>query len=623
MIESNEPNEPNAADESGGSAAAAHLEAWSRAATAWIEHPRVPSLVWVVPIVAAFVGLGIVWDTVRSQGPQITLHLPDGEGVEAGKTRIKYRALDVGIVEEVALADDLSGVVAKARMDPEAARFLREETVFWRVKPRVSFAGVSGLDTLLSGSYIAVLPAEGKRRRRFDVLDEPPAIAEHRGSLMLELHAAQLGSIGVGSPVTYRSVKVGEVLRHQLAPSGKEFLVQVMVYPTYAHLVREGSEFWNTSGFDVRLDSQGLRIDVSSLASVIVGGVSFDTPPEAWDTAAATAGASYALQPDFEGLAKARSRSRGLTVLVEARSADGIREGAPVFYRKLEVGQVGRSELSEDATTVRTEVHIQERFAGLVRENSRFWTSTGMDFELGAQGLSVETPSVVELIAGGLEFATPDRAGKVVENGHLFGVHDEPESSWLAWAPRIHVEGAPDSDVVHAIDPDARAQKSVELVLAADAASSLAPGSPIYYREVQVGVIGAHSLSPNAQRVHIVAHIDQRYATLVRSNSRFWNVSGVDVKLGLSGLRVRTGGLTSVIGGGVAFATPDEPGEPVEPGTEFELYAEPEARWLRWAPELWIETTAGRDGPGAGAAGATAAHREPETAPVSAAPPAG
>ena len=582
---------PQPSDDSDEATASA-AEAWSRSAQAWVERSRLPSLIWLVPLLAALVGAGIAWDAITSQGPLVKLTMIDGEGIEAGKTRIKYRAIDVGVIEEVRLSDDLDSVIAHARLDPEAARFLRSETIFWRVKPRVSFSGVSGLETLLSGSYIAVLPADGERQRSFAVLDEPPAIAEHRGALLLELYAEELGSIGVGSPVTYRSVKVGEVLRHQLAGDGREFQVQIMVYPNYAHLVREGSEFWNTSGFDIHLDSQGFRVEVSSLASVLVGGVSFDTPPEAWQAPQVGDGARFALQSNFDDLARSRSRNEGLRLLVEARSAEGLREGAPVFYRKLEVGTVGRSELSEDATTVRTEVHIRKRFAGLVRENSRFWTSSGMDFELGAQGLTVETPSVVELIAGGLEFATPDRLGTPVENGHLFGLHDEPESDWLAWAPRIHVEGAPDSDVVHAIDPDAHAQKSIDIVLEASAASSLSPGDPIYFRQVQVGVIGAHSLSPNARSVRIVAHIDERYAELVRDNSRFWNVSGVDVRLGLSGLKVKTGGLTSMISGGVAFATPDEPGQRIEPGALFELHEEPEDRWLRWSPELWIEATA-------------------------------
>ena len=565
-------------------------EATSDAASApkpEIRKRRGPSLVWLIPIVALLIGGGIAYRTITSKGPTITLVFSDGSGLEAGKTKIKYKDVEIGLVTVVDLSDDLQAVTATAELDPRAEPHLTENTVFWKVSPQVSLSGISGLGTLVSGQYIAILPKPGAPRRQFEGLEMPPLTASHRNALGLELVAEALGSVAVGSPVTYRSITVGQVEKYDLVEDGRSFRIHVLIDRPYAKLVRESTQFWNASGLAVTVGVEGLQLESASLVSLLQGGIAFDTPE--WDQAAPAAqpGASYTLHKNPRGARQERERRHGLNIMVEALDGS-IAEGAPVTYRKRKVGHVGASEFAADATSVRYEVHIDERYTALVRSDSRFWNASGVRMHLGIDGLELQTESLGTILAGGLEFATPSRPGPQAEPGKLFALHEAPEEEWLAWAPAIFFEGEEERHVAHVLLAQNAKPRGLEIILESFTTASMKDGDAIYYREVKVGEVGQHELAKDATTVRIHARIEPEYATLVRSNSRFWNTSGIDVHFGLKGLDIRTGSLESMLAGGVAFATPDEPGDPVEPGTIFPLHPEAEEEWEEWSPTLWV-----------------------------------
>ena len=586
----------------------------SPAANAEVHKRRSISMVWLIPVVAAVIGAGIAYETISSQGPTITLVFQDGAGLEAGKTKIKYRSVDVGVLKSVEISEDIQSVIAEAELGKRAAPYLNENTVFWMVEPRISLSGISGLDTLVSGNYIAILPGDGPPRLEFEVLEEPPLTAEHRNALSIDLSAEDIGTISAGSPVTYRTVNVGEVERYELVDGGGRFVIHVLIDHRYSGLVKQGTQFWNASGVDVSIAASGITIDTGSLASILAGGIAFDTPAWSEDTELAENGAVFDLYGSHSDALKARQRVKGLNIAVEA--GDGsIGEGSPVYYRKFQVGHVGEAELSADATTVRYQVHIDDRYRALVRKDSRFWNASGFDIQLGMDGLALEAGSLQSILQGGLSFATPSRPGKLAENGDLFAVYEEPKPLWLAWTPKIWID--PESDtqpVAHVLPAKRTTPRGLRLILESDAAASVQKGDPVYYREVQVGEIGSHELSKDARTVRITAYVEPKYATLVRANSRFWNASGIGVSFGLGGLDIQTESLESILAGGVAFATPDEPGAPVEPGVTFLLHPEPEDDWKEWSPTIWMGKPLARAVQSAAATGARAASTPPVSA---------
>ncbi len=236
---------------------------------------------WIVPIVAAAVAGWLVWDRLRTMGPEITIEFRDGGGLRAGQTPIKYRGVQIGEVTGVDLSADHSRVLVRARLERTAASLAREGAVFWVVRPQVGWEQVTGLSTVISGPEIQVIEGKGAAARRFVGLDRAPVGLGEPG-LTLVLKAEHPVSLRPNSPVYYRGVPVGLVQQIDLSPDARSADVRVLVYQRYAHLVRTGSAFWNVSG--VKLNAglfKGLHFDLESLRTLVAGGVEFASPPGA------------------------------------------------------------------------------------------------------------------------------------------------------------------------------------------------------------------------------------------------------------------------------------------------------------------------------------------------------
>ncbi len=236
------------------------------------------SVVWIIPILAAVVALGIAIQRIRNAGPTIHIIVKSASGIEAGKTLIKYKDVTIGHVTTVQLSDDYTKVMVTAEIDKHAEGLIVEDAKFWVVEPRVSLSGVSGLNTLLSGQYIGFQKGTSlKSARDFTVLDVAPVITDQPGQ-RLRLTASSLGSIGVGAPIYYRSLSVGEVESYKLSADGKSIEATIFVNAPYDKYVSSATRFWNASGIDVTAGANGIQIRTESIISVLVGGIGFDVP---------------------------------------------------------------------------------------------------------------------------------------------------------------------------------------------------------------------------------------------------------------------------------------------------------------------------------------------------------
>jgi paraquat-inducible protein B len=300
----------------------------------------IPRLVWVVPIAAAVIGISLLIRNWENEGPRITISFLGGEGVQVGKTLVKYRDVTVGRVSVVVLSPDHKTVVVTADLSKDAESLLKADTQFWIVRPRIGVGSVSGLDTLLSGVYIGMKTgAATLSERHFLGLENPPALSHGPRGRELQLHAARAGSLAIGAPVYFRQFQVGRVIDENLLPDGST-RVTVFVEAPYDGFVKPVTRFWNASGIDVKLGADGLNVQTESLAAVLAGGLAFDDgPTEAVPAAAGIPDELTLYKNETEAMAPPDGDPRYIRMRF-AQALRGLEVGAPIEFVGVNIGSV-------------------------------------------------------------------------------------------------------------------------------------------------------------------------------------------------------------------------------------------------------------------------------------------
>lgn len=325
---------------------------------ALVDEGRRISLVWLIPLVTLLAAIWLGYHAYSQQGPLVTLSFVSAEGLEAGKTRLRYKEVDVGLVEAIELSADLGEVLVHARLERELEPYLTEGTRFWVARARVSRGQVSGLGTLVGGTYIGVdFAREGAPRRRFIGLEVPPIVTASERGRTFTLEAGALGSLAEGSPVLYRGIEVGRVVAYALGESGL-LEVQIFVQAPHDREVDSATRFWNVSGVGLALDASGIRLESGSLTSVLRGGVAFARAPGAAPAEPAVEGERFRLHANEQAAFEPEPGARETWQLVFSGSVRGLLPGAPVELRGIRIGEVLEVRLVLDAETGASEIPV-------------------------------------------------------------------------------------------------------------------------------------------------------------------------------------------------------------------------------------------------------------------------
>jgi paraquat-inducible protein B len=478
---------------------------------------RTFSPVWFLPFLALCISGWLLYTSYQDAGIDITVHFQTAEGIIAGKTRVIYKGIPVGTVTDVLINADLDRVLVRVEMEKETRTILVEDTAFWIVKPVISAGKISGLQTLVSGSYIGIRKGKSTiSRRDFIGLEEPPPVTSDLDGLHLTLESDALYSLQRRSNVYSKNLKIGMVDDYRLAENGK-MLIDIFIRPEYSHLIHEGTRFWNASGLSISGNLQsGLSVDVASMASLLYGGLACATPQALADSPPAKDGTNFHLFRDFE------DAQYGIPMTLQLASGEGIVSGKTrVMFKGMKAGVVHSLDMNKDKFhRVTANILLDPRAEKILRTNTKFWVIRPQVSLEGIQHINT-------LISGSyITF----QVGEGEFQNHFV------------------VESTP--------MPKSFLRPGRHFVLVSDKAGSLAVGAPILYRQQEVGEITDISITEDGKNTETTILIYDQYTSLVRRDAVFWNASGIDFNASLSNVSVDLASLRSFVAGGIAFCNP-------------------------------------------------------------------
>ncbi|WP_223530961.1 intermembrane transport protein PqiB [Pseudomonas sp. GL-R-19] len=479
------------------------------------------SAIWVLPLIALIIGGWLGWRAYNETGIEIQVRFESGEGIQANKTEVVYKGMPVGKVKSLKLDDEGSskGVIASIEMNKDVEQYLRTSTRFWLVKPSVTLAGITGLETLVSGNYVAISPGEGEPVRKFKALAQEPPLSDAQPGLHLTIKADRLGSLNRGSPVFYKQIKVGQIKSYVLSEDQSTVELKVFIEPTYAKLVRKHTRFWNASGISIDANLSGVKVRSESLASIVAGGIAFATPENRKDSPPTDPSLPFRLYEDFDAAAA------GIRVKVKLSDFEGLQAGrTPVMYKGIQVGNLKALKVDPDLSGATAELTMDPLAEDYLVDGTQFWVVKPSISLAGITGLEA-------LVKGNYIAVRPGDKGSA------------PQREFVARAK------APPLDL--------RAP-GLHLVLFTENLGSLEVGSPVLYKQVKVGSVQSYQFSRTKKQLIIGVHIEKEYEDLVNASTRFWNASGITLTGGLTGgIQVKSESLQSLMAGGIAFETPE------------------------------------------------------------------
>ena len=496
------------------------------------------SIIWFVPFIALIFGSWLGVNALSEQGVFISIEFESGAGLVSKKTEVRYKGLVAGLVQNVKPSDDLQHVIAEVEISKTFTDYLTENTRFWLVSADISLQGISGLDTLISGSYINILPdssKEGERQDSFIALNEAPQLDMTTPGLHLTLQTSVLGSISENSPITFKQIPIGYVTGYHFIEENQSININIFIEQEYAHLVKENSLFWNTSGVQLTASiTSGIKVNTDSLASIIAGGIAVDTLSYQQELAPAKNGQVFPLHADFQ------SAETGHEIELTLDWNSGIDNNAAILYQGLTIGTIESiTKIDPKTRKIVAKAKVNPRVVPYLTEQSQFYLVSP---HLDLTGVS----NAKTLLTGTYISIRPSLQGKPTNKFSVY--NSKPPYKYTE--PGLH------------------------LIIQANDRHSLQVGSQVYYKQQSVGNVQAiETISSEQHFIHI--HVKPEYKHYVATSSHFYNNSGISIKANLQGVDIKAQSLQSILSGGISFINLETESidQPVVNGDKFSLFA--------------------------------------------------
>lgn len=489
-----------------------------------IKRSRGISPLWLLPILTVILAGWLVFKAIQDAGERVQIYFSEASGLVAGRTTIRYQGLEVGMVRDINLAEDLQSIYVEADIYPEATKLLNKNTRFWMVKPTASLSGISGLDALVSGNYIAIAPSEEQAEPEtvFRALERAPADLLAEQGLSITLRARDLGGVSIGSQIVYRKIPIGEVYSYQLDSDAKHVLIKAAIKEEYRHIITDDSRFWNVSGIGTKIGFDGVDVRLESLSALIGGSIAVDSPDGGEPVSENT---EFRLYPDL------KTAGRGIAVKILLPDDNNIgSSGAPIMYRGIEIGQITDLQLRDGRQSIVAFAAIQPAFSDMLTSGSRFILEEAEVSLSGVKNLS-------NLVKGNFLTIVPGE-GKRARN----------------------------FTAIRQNDFDRQQARSISVKLISDNSFGLDKGANILYKGITVGSVAGVKLIDD--KIHIETLIDAEYSHLIKSKNRFFVTGSASAELTESGLNINVPPAKQLLTGSISFVS--EGGNSAQ--SQYQLY---------------------------------------------------
>ena len=475
------------------------------------------SAVWLLPVIAAAIAIWLIVRSINNAGIEIIIKIDSADGIAIGKTELRYKGFSLGVVKSYKFSDDLKEILVTMEVDNTTEKYLNENTLIWLVKPEISLSGVSGLDTVLNGNYFEIRPEVGVQEMRvFTALKRQPPLSEESPGLHVTLHSKTLGSIANGSRVYYKQIDVGKVYAYDFSQDKSHIKINLLIDTEYADLVKLNSRFWNASGVELTGDLSGYTLRTQSLASIVGGGIAFQTPDTQDESSEVE---NFTEFPLYESFDEARA---GIPITMHFPKNSGIKAGiTKVLFEGFEVGKVEDVIYDKALGGVTATVLIDPRLEPHLLSEMYFWM---VKPTIGLSGVS----NLDSLLSGNyvsfrLGSGVPSREFTVLEKAPPL---DESE-------PGLHLK------------------------VLADSLDSFTYGSPVFFKNLEVGSVQDYQLNDDKTGFVVNIHIETEYENLINSSSVFYEKGGIEAIGGLQSFAIKSMPLQAMLTGGLAFHTID------------------------------------------------------------------
>ncbi|AXH15447.1 hypothetical protein CP985_12315 [Malaciobacter mytili LMG 24559] len=491
----------------------------------------------------------------------LVLQSNQGHNLEVEFSKVFYNGIEIGFVDDLKyLPNEKIGYIF-IKLKKEFSSILEYKPYFELVKPSFSLENIEGLSTLVKGNYIKVTKTTNKLSKVDDIYTlNDKSIAKSVYNIVLKTKDSI--NISENAPIYFKNIEVGKVKNKKLFKNSDELRVEAEIFKEYKYLVNDSSIFYAQSPIEINANIDNISFKTAPLNGFINSSIAFETP----NLKTKRTINRFELFSSYKQMLEEKylqQKAKRFTISLD--DANLIATSNNIYFKGVEAGKVLSKIYNEKTSKIDVEIFVFENFANFINESTKFYALDSLNIDFSLSKLNINTQPLDRLVKGGISFITLNEEAKKVNKFYNFPFYKNLEEIYNE--KRFNNDG-------------------LRIVVNAKRKSSLKENSPVFYRQLQIGVVEKYKLSKDGTNVQLQLYIDKEFKNLVRENSIFYNATAFGMKISLLGVKISTETLETLLTGGISLVTPTQYKQRAKQMSKFPLYDDVQEEWLQWNPKF-------------------------------------